>query len=111
MKNLILLPSLMVALLTTATGQTADTAKDKQPTAATANTSAQTPRPADIPATETGAKAADNQPASPPAQQPQTPKDPSPQSQDQAAKRGGTAQHETNPRCRTKVAKLLMGHA
>ena len=33
------------------------------------------------------------------------------QSQDQAAKRGGTAQHETNPRCRTKVAKLLMGHA
>ena len=67
MKNLILLGTFAVTLLTTATGQQLDTAKDsKQPAATTPKTSEQPPpQPADKPAAEAGGKVADDQPAAP----------------------------------------------
>src|SRR5438552_9838175 len=70
-KNLILLGNFAVALLITATGQQPDTAKDtKQPAATAPKTDEPTiPEPADKPAAEARGKAADDQPASPPAKE------------------------------------------
>jgi general secretion pathway protein D len=70
MKNLILLGTFAVALLTAATGQQPDTDKDtKQPAAAAPKTGEQPPAQADKPAAEAGGKVADDQPATPQAKE------------------------------------------